>query len=202
MMVRSSWFKPMASVVAPAGSVLLEYGSFRGCWLGARSQREPSSLIHFGGLGDGLRALRLEVFAATCKSLPTNEQLMSQRSSTVRLLNKSRVWRLCVDAAPALRRLLWAVLVELLPGCRQFAGQTTRVAKPELSGMSRLRSGQSTLDAWVRPFRRTTLQLRLRTQESAAALSPGTVPSTIRTTSQHRQQLASPMRQPPNPYRL
>ena len=34
---------------------------------------------------------------------------------------------------------------------------------PELSGMSRLRSGQSTLhaatlDAWVRPFRRTTLQ--------------------------------------------
>src|SRR5207249_11318383 len=135
MMVRSSWFKPMASVVAPAGSVLLEYGSFRGCWLGARSQREPSSLIHFGGLGDGLRALRLEVFAATCKSLPTNEQLMSQRSSTVRLLNKSRAWRLCVDAAPALRRLLWAVLVELLPGCRQFAGQTTRVAMPEISRM-------------------------------------------------------------------
>ena len=58
---------------------------------------------------------------------------------------------------------------------------TTRVARPELSGMSRLRSGQSTLDARVRPFRRTTLQLRLRTQESAAALSPGTVPSTIRT---------------------
>src|ERR1017187_2120646 len=58
-----------------------------------------------------------------------------------------------------------------------------RVAMPELSGMSRLRSGQSTLDAWVRPFRRTTLQLRLRTQESGAALSPGTVPSTIRTNS-------------------
>jgi hypothetical protein len=38
--------------------------------------------------------------------------------------------------------------------------------------MSRLHSGQSTLDARVRPFRRTTLQLRLRTQESAAALSP------------------------------
>jgi len=80
---------------------------------------------------------------------------------------------------------------------------------PELSGMSRLRSGQSTpdaatLDAWVRPFRRTTLQLRLRTQESAAALSPGTVPSTLRTTirtSKDRKQLASPMRQPPNPYR-
>jgi hypothetical protein len=52
--------------------------------------------------------------------------------------------------------------------------------------------GQSTLDAWVRPFRRTTLQLRLRTQESAAALSPGTGPSTIRT-SKDRKQLASPM---------
>jgi len=37
------------------------------------------------------------------------------------------------------------------------------------------------------------LQGRLRTQESAAALSPGTVPSTIRTTSQ-RQKLASPRR--------
>jgi hypothetical protein len=34
-------------------------------------------------------------------------------------------------------------LVELLPDGRQFAGQTTRVAKPELSGMSRLRDGQS-----------------------------------------------------------
>jgi hypothetical protein len=45
--------------------------------------------------------------------------------------------------------------------------------------MSRLRSGQSNPDAWVRPFRQTTLQLRLRTQESAAALSPETVPSTI-----------------------
>jgi len=62
--------------------------------------------------------------------------------------------------------------------------------------MSRLRSGQSTRDAWARPFRRTTLQLRLRTQESAAALSPGTVPSTIRT-SKDWKQLASPMRQPP-----
>jgi hypothetical protein len=89
--------------------------------------------------------------------------------------------------------------VELLPDGRQLAGQTTWVAMPELS-VSRLRSGQSTLDAWVRPFRRTTLQLRLRTQESAAALSPGTVPSTIRT-SKARQKLASPMRQPPNPYR-
>jgi hypothetical protein len=58
-------------------------------------------------------------------------------------------------------------LVELLPDGRQFAGQTTRVAKPELSGMSRLRGGQSTLDACVRPFHRTTLHLRLRTQESA-----------------------------------
>jgi hypothetical protein len=66
-----------------------------------------------------------------------------------------------------------------LPVRRQFSGQTTRVAMPEFSGMSRSRSGQSTLDAWVRPFRRTTLQLRLRTQESAAALSPGTAPSTI-----------------------
>jgi hypothetical protein len=35
--------------------------------------------------------------------------------------------------------------------------------------MSRLRGGQSTLDAWMRLFRRTTLQLLLRTQESAAA---------------------------------
>jgi hypothetical protein len=35
-----------------------------------------------------------------------------------------------------------------IPGGRQFAGQTTRVAMPELSGMSRLRSGPSTLDAW------------------------------------------------------
>jgi len=41
--------------------------------------------------------------------------------------------------------------------------------------MSRLRSGPSTLDAWVRPFRRTTLQLQLRTQESAAAPSFGIV---------------------------
>jgi hypothetical protein len=52
---------------------------------------------------------------------------------------------------------------------------------PELRGMSRLRSGQSTLDACLRPFHRTTLPLRLRTQELAAALSPGMVPSTIRT---------------------
>src|SRR5207253_1857631 len=65
---------------------------------------------------------------------------------------------------------------------------------------SGMRSGQSTLDVWVRPFHRTTLQLRLRTQESAAAFSPGTVPSTIRT-SKDRKQLASPMRQPPNSYR-
>jgi hypothetical protein len=42
---------------------------------------------------------------------------------------------------PVSRRL------ELLPDGRQFTGQTTRVAKPELSGMSRLRGGQSTLDA-------------------------------------------------------
>jgi hypothetical protein len=63
-----------------------------------------------------------------------------------------------------------------------------------------LRGGQSTLDAWVRPFHLTTLQLRLRTQESAAALSPGTVPSTIRT-SKDRKQLASRVRQHPNPYR-
>ena len=87
-------------------------------------------------------------------------------------------------------------LVELLPDGRQFAGRITRVAMPELGGMSRLRGGQSTLDAWVRPLHRTTLRLRLRTQESAAALSPGTVPSTIRT-SKDRKQLASPMRQPP-----
>jgi hypothetical protein len=58
--------------------------------------------------------------------------------------------------------------------------------------MSRLRGGQSTLDAatldaWVGPFRRTTSQLRLRTQESAAALSPGTVPSTIRTTKERKK---------------
>lgn len=33
-----------------------------------------------------------------------------------------------------------------------------------------MRSGQSTLDAWLRPFRRTTFQVLLRTQESAAAL--------------------------------
>ena len=91
-------------------------------------------------------------------------------------------------------------LVELLPDGRQFAVQTTRVAKPELSGMSLLRSGQSTLDAWVRPFRRTTLQLRLRTQESAAALLPGTVPSTIRT-SKDRKKRASRSASPPNPYR-
>ena len=76
------------------------------------------------------------------------------------------------------------------------ATKESRIYGFTLSGMSRLRSGQSTLDAWVRPFRRTTLQLRLRTQESAAALSPGTVPSTIRT-SKDRKQLASPMRQPP-----
>ena len=44
---------------------------------------------------------------------------------------------------------------------------------------ARLRSGRSTLDGSVRPFRRTTLQLQLRTQESTAAPSPGTVPSTI-----------------------
>jgi hypothetical protein len=82
--------------------------------------------------------------------------------------------------------------LDRLPVCRQFAGQTTRVAMPELSVMSRLRSGQSTLDAWVRPFRRTALQLRLRTQESAATLSPGTVPSTIRTGNNWRARGASP----------
>ena len=86
----------------------------------------------------------------------------------------------CVNAVKqSAQRPVGRRLVELLPDGRQFAGQTTRVAMPELSGMSRWRSGQSTLDAWVRPFHRTTLQLRLRTQESAATLSPGTVPSTI-----------------------
>ena len=38
---------------------------------------------------------------------------------------------------------------------------------------ARLRSGRSTLDGSVRPFRRTTLQLQLRTQESTAALRLG-----------------------------
>src|SRR5260370_21394812 len=107
----------------------------------------------------------------------------------------------CVDAVKqSAQRPVGRRLVELPPDGRQFAGQTTRVAMPELSGMSRLRSGQSTLGAWVRPFRRTTLQLRLRTQESAAALSPATVPSTIRTNKDPKK-LASPMRQSPNPYR-
>jgi len=56
-------------------------------------------------------------------------------------------------------------------------GQTSQAAMPELSGMSRLRSSPSTLDAWVRPFRRTTLQPRPGTQESAAGPSFGIVPS-------------------------
>ena len=87
-----------------------------------------------------------------------------------------------------------------LPNRRQFARERTRVAKPRLSGMSRLHRGQSTLDAWVRPFRPTTLQLRLRTQESAEDLLPGTVPATIKT-SKDRKKRASQMPQPPNPYR-
>src|SRR5260370_20652086 len=107
----------------------------------------------------------------------------------------------CVNAVKqSAQRPVGGRLVELLLDGRQFAGQTTRVAMPELSGMSRLRSGQSTLGAWVRPFRRTTLQLRLRTQESAAALSPRTGPSTIRT-SKDLNNLTSPTRHSPNPYR-
>ena len=40
--------------------------------------------------------------------------------------------------------------------CRQYAVQTTRVARPwDFSSAC----GSSTLDAWVRPFRRTNLQL-------------------------------------------
>jgi len=54
----------------------------------------------------------------------------------------------CVDAVKqSAQRPVGRRLVELLPDGRQFAGQTTRVAMPELSGMSRLRSGQSTLDS-------------------------------------------------------
>ncbi len=103
----------------------------------------------------------------------------------------------CVTAAPWKSPLMaWSTV------CDDYfrVADNSLGAKPELSGMSRLRSGPSTLEAWVQPFRRTTLQLRLRTPESAAALSPGTVPSTIRT-SKDRKQLASPMRQLPNPYR-
>ena len=44
----------------------------------------------------------------------------------------------CVDAVKqSVQRPVSRRLVELLPDGRQFAGQTTRVAEPELSGMSR-----------------------------------------------------------------
>ena len=66
---------------------------------------------------------------------------------------------------------------------------------PEFGEMSRLRSVNLLLDAWVRPFRRTTLQLTANTRIGGSPFAwDGS--STIRT-SKDRKQLARPMRQPP-----
>ena len=82
---------------------------------------------------------------------------------------------------------------------RQFAGQTTWVAKPELSRMlDCVVVNLLLIYVWVRPFRRTNPRPRLRTQESVAALSFGMVPSTRRT-NRGPTRPASPSRQNPNP---